>query len=203
VWYGSVLNVRFACFCTAGFDDLVDMVSISTLFAFWMVALALLWNRYHKPDVSPRPADYKVAAHLVMIVAASLGEFLGRRSGAVSSNGGCVIEVGLCRRSGALSLMWGCVVESGAVLLKGGVSGQKVGRVRGECDVRVRAVWGRFLFHKPVVIRPGGHQVKLIKAWGGGCELHSIYHHKLMTRGAADLVVIVAASPSEFVCCCC
>jgi hypothetical protein len=89
------------------------MVSISTLFAFWMVALALLWNRYHKPDVSPRPADYKVAVHLVVIVAASLGEFLGRQSGAVSSKGGCVIEGGLCRRSGVLWLEWGFVVEVG------------------------------------------------------------------------------------------
>lgn len=50
------------------------MVSISTLFAFWIVALALMWNRYHKDDVSPRAADWKVAAHLFVIVAASLGK---------------------------------------------------------------------------------------------------------------------------------
>jgi amino acid transporter len=59
----------------AGFDDLVDMVSISTLFAFWIVALALIWNRYFKPGVSPRPANLKVAAHLAVIVAASVGEW--------------------------------------------------------------------------------------------------------------------------------
>ncbi len=50
------------------------MVSISTLFAFWIVALALIWNRYYKQDVSPKPANYKVAAHLAVIVAASVGE---------------------------------------------------------------------------------------------------------------------------------
>lgn len=52
------------------------MVSISTLFAFWMVALALIWNRYYKEGVSPRPANYKVAAHLFVIVAASVGELI-------------------------------------------------------------------------------------------------------------------------------
>jgi hypothetical protein len=50
------------------------MVSISTLFAFWIVALALIWNRYYKQDVSPKPANYKVAAHMSVIVAASLGK---------------------------------------------------------------------------------------------------------------------------------
>lgn len=63
----------YLCHC-AGFDDLVDMVSISTLFAFWIVALALIWNRYYKQDVSPKPANYKVAAHMSVIVAASLGK---------------------------------------------------------------------------------------------------------------------------------
>jgi amino acid transporter len=58
----------------AGFDELVDMVSISTLFAFWMVALALIWNRYFKQDVSPRRDNLKVAAHLVVLVAAAVGE---------------------------------------------------------------------------------------------------------------------------------
>lgn len=57
-----------------GFDDLVDMVSISTLFAFWIVALALIWNRYFKANVSPRAANYRVAAHMAVIVAASVGE---------------------------------------------------------------------------------------------------------------------------------
>lgn len=55
-----------------GFDELVDMVSISTLFAFWMVALALIWNRYFKQDVSPRRDNLKVAAHLVVLVAAAV-----------------------------------------------------------------------------------------------------------------------------------
>lgn len=59
--------------CT-GFDELVDMVSISTLFAFWIVALALMWNRYYLEGVSPRAANLKVAAHLAVLVAASLGE---------------------------------------------------------------------------------------------------------------------------------
>lgn len=52
------------------------MVSISTLFAFWIVALALIWNRYFKADVSPWPANYRVAAHLAVLVAASVGELL-------------------------------------------------------------------------------------------------------------------------------
>jgi hypothetical protein len=90
----------------------------------------------------------------------------------------------------------------GADALKGGVSGQKVGRVRGECDVRVRAAWGGFLFPQASCYKARWASSQTNQG-GGGCELHSIYHHKLMTRGAADLVVIVAASPSEFVCCCC
>lgn len=34
-------------------------------------------TRYYKQDVSPRPANYKVAAHMVVLVAASVGEFAG------------------------------------------------------------------------------------------------------------------------------
>jgi amino acid transporter len=66
----------FPCLHT-GFDELVDMVSISTLFAFWMVALALIWNRYYKQGESPRRDSYKVAAHLFVLVAASVGERRG------------------------------------------------------------------------------------------------------------------------------
>lgn len=62
---------------TADFADLADMVSISTLFAFWIVALALIWNRYYKQGVSPRRDNYKVAAHMAVIVACSVGECLG------------------------------------------------------------------------------------------------------------------------------
>jgi hypothetical protein len=53
------------------------MVSISTLFAFWMVALALLWHRYCQPQAGPAPPlkhRAMVGAHMGIIVAAALGE---------------------------------------------------------------------------------------------------------------------------------
>jgi amino acid transporter len=57
----------------ADFADLVDMVSISTLFAFLVVALALLWHRHHKPGVSPARHSLRAAAHLALLVATSIG----------------------------------------------------------------------------------------------------------------------------------
>lgn len=66
----------------ADFADLVDMVSISTLFAFWIVALALIWNRYYKEGESPRKANYIVAGHMFVLVAASVGEWLLFAAGA-------------------------------------------------------------------------------------------------------------------------
>jgi hypothetical protein len=54
------------------------MVSISTLFAFWMVALALIWHRYCQPLGSAPPLKHRavVGAHMGVIVAASVGELV-------------------------------------------------------------------------------------------------------------------------------
>uniref|UniRef100_A0A383V9I1 Cationic amino acid transporter C-terminal domain-containing protein n=1 Tax=Tetradesmus obliquus TaxID=3088 RepID=A0A383V9I1_TETOB len=57
------------------FADLAEMVSISTLFAFWMVALALIWHRYCQPGTGAAPPmkhRAMVGAHMGIIVAASL-----------------------------------------------------------------------------------------------------------------------------------
>eukprot|EP00882_Tetradesmus_deserticola_P006703 GHRQ01007056.1.p1 GENE.GHRQ01007056.1~~GHRQ01007056.1.p1 ORF type:complete len:407 (+),score=118.31 GHRQ01007056.1:579-1799(+) len=56
------------------FADLAEMVSISTLFAFWMVALALMWHRYCQPQGPVPPLKHRalVGSHMGFIVAASL-----------------------------------------------------------------------------------------------------------------------------------
>ncbi|WIA31201.1 hypothetical protein OEZ86_001201 [Tetradesmus obliquus] len=57
------------------FADLAEMVSISTLFAFWMVALALIWHRYCQPGTGTAPPmkhRAMVGVHMGIIVAASL-----------------------------------------------------------------------------------------------------------------------------------
>jgi hypothetical protein len=52
------------------------MVSISTLFAFWMVALALIWHRYCQPQGPAPQLKHRatVGALMGIIVAASVGE---------------------------------------------------------------------------------------------------------------------------------
>eukprot|EP00878_Enallax_costatus_P001204 GHUV01001346.1.p1 GENE.GHUV01001346.1~~GHUV01001346.1.p1 ORF type:complete len:380 (+),score=37.80 GHUV01001346.1:378-1517(+) len=69
------------------FADLVDMVSISTLFAFWMVALALLWHRYYKPGATPKKQTVILSVLMAVLVGCSLtftivyqlvpGDFIG------------------------------------------------------------------------------------------------------------------------------
>jgi amino acid transporter len=60
----------------ADFADLLNMVSISTLFAFWIVALGLIWFRGYERGVTPRPKALLLAAHMAVIVAASIGRWL-------------------------------------------------------------------------------------------------------------------------------
>lgn len=70
---------------------LLLQVSISTLFAFWIVALALMWKRYHKPsDALGRTA--LMAGQLVVLVGSALGE---RRASALGW-GGCAVMSWLC-----------------------------------------------------------------------------------------------------------
>ncbi|WIA23368.1 hypothetical protein OEZ85_000131 [Tetradesmus obliquus] len=52
------------------FDELLNMVSISTLFAFWIVALALMWKRYYTPGSNGKNA--LMAGQLLLLVGAAL-----------------------------------------------------------------------------------------------------------------------------------
>jgi hypothetical protein len=65
-----------SCCCCCCCHRIAEMVSISTLFAFWMVALALIWHRYCQPQGPAPPTKHKaiVGAHMGIIVAASLGK---------------------------------------------------------------------------------------------------------------------------------
>jgi hypothetical protein len=47
-------------------------VSISTLFAFWIVALALMWKRYYTPGSNGKNA--MMAGQLLLMVGAALSE---------------------------------------------------------------------------------------------------------------------------------
>eukprot|EP00878_Enallax_costatus_P002770 GHUV01002960.1.p1 GENE.GHUV01002960.1~~GHUV01002960.1.p1 ORF type:complete len:337 (+),score=62.34 GHUV01002960.1:919-1929(+) len=53
------------------FDELIHLVSISTLFAFWIVALALLWRRYYSP-LNSTGKNALVATHLLLLIGTSL-----------------------------------------------------------------------------------------------------------------------------------
>jgi len=54
------------------FAELINMVSISTLFAFWIVALGLIWFRGYESGVTTRPRALLLATHMFVIVAASI-----------------------------------------------------------------------------------------------------------------------------------
>eukprot|EP00775_Hariotina_reticulata_P001934 gene1934-2264_t len=54
------------------FAELVDMVSISTLFAFWVVALALIWNRHYVRGVTPTRTTATVATAMLTMIASSI-----------------------------------------------------------------------------------------------------------------------------------
>src|SRR5690242_8610417 len=56
------------------FADLVDMVSISTLFAFWMVALALIWYRYYKAGATTKKETTILSVLMFVLVACSISE---------------------------------------------------------------------------------------------------------------------------------
>jgi amino acid transporter len=65
---------RVAAVWTADFADLLDMVSISTLFAFWIVALALMWHRCFEPSRHSPVRVALLSAQLFVMVAACIGE---------------------------------------------------------------------------------------------------------------------------------
>lgn len=95
--YGLMFDVKFlsACccqhnalarslyaalhFCRLILMSVTLQVSISTLFAFWIVGLALLWRRYYSPS-NTTGRNVFIAAHLLLLIGTSLGEFvhLGR-----------------------------------------------------------------------------------------------------------------------------
>lgn len=54
------------------FADLINMVSISTLFAFWIVGLALIWFRGYQKGVTSTPDALKLAAHMFLMVSVAL-----------------------------------------------------------------------------------------------------------------------------------
>lgn len=54
------------------FASILDMVSISTLFAFWLVAVGLLWRRGYVHGHTRAPQTILLVVHLAVIVAASL-----------------------------------------------------------------------------------------------------------------------------------
>lgn len=54
------------------FAELADMVSISTLFCFWVVALGLLWRRTHVPRETPPHVTASLLVHLALLVGASV-----------------------------------------------------------------------------------------------------------------------------------
>jgi APA family basic amino acid/polyamine antiporter len=54
-------------------DILANMVSIGTLFAFFMVAAALFFYRLYDDKVSTKREGIIALVHLLLIVAASLG----------------------------------------------------------------------------------------------------------------------------------
>lgn len=64
----------WAAVCCADFADLVDMVSISTLFAFWVVALALIWNRHYVRGVTPTWTTATVATAMLTMIGSSIGK---------------------------------------------------------------------------------------------------------------------------------
>jgi hypothetical protein len=51
----------------------MQLISISTLFAFLVVALALIWSRYYEPGESDCTQGLRVGVHLFLLVGASIG----------------------------------------------------------------------------------------------------------------------------------
>jgi len=65
------------CCVPADFADLINMVSISTLFAFWMVALALLWYRCIPAARNGVMSSCLLVLELAAMVAACIGNING------------------------------------------------------------------------------------------------------------------------------
>eukprot|EP00877_Chromochloris_zofingiensis_P004698 jgi/Chrzof1/14229/Cz08g30110.t1 len=55
------------------FADLADMVSISTLFAFWVVAMGLLWRRSYVYGRTSRLQTITLILHLLILVGSCIG----------------------------------------------------------------------------------------------------------------------------------
>jgi hypothetical protein len=52
------------------------MVSISTLFAFWIVALGLIWFRGYERGVTSHAQGALLGGHMILLIACALGEAL-------------------------------------------------------------------------------------------------------------------------------
>lgn len=55
------------------FADLANMVSIGTLFVFWVVALAQIWKRSYIPGVTTSAKKWNAIIHMALLVGFSLG----------------------------------------------------------------------------------------------------------------------------------
>lgn len=64
------------CRVSADFADLLNMVSISTLFAFWIVALALLWYRCIPAARNSVMSSSLLVLELTAMVAACIGMYI-------------------------------------------------------------------------------------------------------------------------------
>ena len=54
-------------------DVLASLLSVSTLFIFMMMAVALLVRRYHVKEITPQTNDLKLVLFLLIIIASSMG----------------------------------------------------------------------------------------------------------------------------------
>jgi amino acid transporter len=72
------------------FNYLSDMTSISSLFGFLLVALALLWRRYHGAEGAAKGASPRLpAGHLIWLVASGIGARMAVLSPQASMLHGC------------------------------------------------------------------------------------------------------------------
>ncbi|KAL6206236.1 hypothetical protein ACLB2K_023485 [Fragaria x ananassa] len=77
---GTPINATLLIFvtssCIAFFSSLnvlTGLLSVSTLFIFTMMAVALLVRRYYVTDVTPKPHLLKLVVYLVIIISSSIG----------------------------------------------------------------------------------------------------------------------------------
>jgi amino acid transporter len=74
--YSVFCNLLSPLVLSADFAELINMVSISTLFAFWIVALALLWYRCLPKTRGSVMSLFLLSIELFVMVAACIGESL-------------------------------------------------------------------------------------------------------------------------------